>query len=362
MKLAIIGTRGIPEQYGGFEMNVEKTAGYLAQQGVDVTVYCRQKKELTSHNGVKLVYIKTIKLKNVATLWHTFISLLHACIRDYDLIHVYNVGNGPLLFIPKLFGKKVICSVDGMDWKRKKYNFIEKRLVLLCAKFASKFADKVIVDSRYVGKFYLDFFKTKTKYIPYGADIIKKSPSKKILKTLGVASQKYLLFVGRFVPEKNIPILIQAFKLAKLKNFKLVVVGQSDDVAYQQKITALKSKNIIMPGKIHGQNIKTLHKNAYAYITASELEGTSPALLEAMGSSTCVLVNSINENLETIAKSGLSYKFNDVADLSDKITYIVNNPNYKNKIGERCRKRIEKYYSWDKINKQYHKFILSFKK
>jgi len=362
MKIAIIGTRGIPAQYGGFETNVERTATYLAQQEIDVTVYCRQKHTLKSYKGIRLINLSTINIKNIATLWHTFKSLIHASFSDYDLIHVYNVGNGPLLFIPKLFGKKVIISVDGMDWRRKKYSFLEQYLVRLGAKFASKFADSVIVDSKYVGRYYRRHFKISPKYIPYGADIIKRSPPKTILKKLRLASQKYFLFVGRFVPEKNIPLLIKSFNAAKLKKFKLVVVGESVDKDYQQKIEKLNGKNIILPGKIHGQDIKALYKNSYAYLTASELEGTSPALLEAMGVGTCVLVNNITENLETISHAGLYYQYNDSQDLSSKIKWLADNPEQRDRVAKRCQKRIEKYYTWDKINQKYKKFILSFKK
>lgn len=363
MKIAIIGIRGLPARYGGFETNVAKTAPFLAKNNIETHVYCRYNKKRPNrkkYQNVKLIYLKSPKIKKLATFWHTLKSLIHACLNNYDLIHVYNVGNGPLLIIPKFFGKRTIISVDGMDWKRKKYNFIEKKIILFCAKCASKLADKVIVDSKHVGKFYKNNFDVDTTYLPYGADIVKKSPPKEILKKLKLTEKKYFIFVGRFVPEKNIPLLIKAFKKTKLKNFKLALVGRATTVTLQNQINTLKNNKIVLPGLVYGKDVKALYKNAWAYVSASELEGTSPALLQAMGSKTCPLINNIPENRETIKSAGLTYKFNSVDSLSKQMITLAKNKNKRDQLAKAAQERIAKHFTWQKINQQYLKIVESF--
>lgn len=244
-----------------------------------------------------------------------------------------------------------------MDWRRKKYNFIEKKLILMCARLATKFADRIIVDSKYVAKFYQQNFNINPDYLPYGAEIINRSPSNKILKKFNLEPYKYFIFVGRFVPEKNLPILIRAFKKANLKDFKLVLVGRAIDPNYQQKIDSMKSPKIVMPGLIFGNEVLGLYKNSLAYVTASELEGTSPSLLQAMGASTAVIVNSIDENLETIGRAGSSYKYNNIGDLSQKLEKISKDKILRDQLARKSQKRIKLHYNWSKINKNYLELI-----
>ena len=356
MHIAILGTRGIPAHYGGFETNAEISALFLARHGHQVTVYSRQKSARPTNwpAKLKIIYIPYLSGKYLGTLSHTFFSLCHTLINRPDILHLYNVGNGPLLILTKLFKIKTLISIDGADWDRKKYPWPARLYIRFSAWCAVKLADVLIADSQHIVNYYWRQYRVKTTFLPYGGEILKRAPQTDIFKKYHLKPKNYCLFVSRFVPEKNIPLLIEAYKKSFIK-YPLVIVGTNpDDREYVKKLRRLgRGEKIIFPGAIYDSNLDALYKQAYAFISASELEGTSPAILKALGTGTAVLVSDIAENRETVGSAGFYHRVYDAEDLTDKINWLAQNPKMVEIFGNKGQNRVKEHYHWPDIMKRY---------
>ncbi len=355
MRIAILGIRGIPASYGGFETNAEITAKALADRGHEVVVYCRgwRKGRPKIWNGVKLSYLPSVESRNLSTISHTTLSALHAIFRKFDVIHLYNVGNSHLIPLMRLFGKKIITSVDGVEWRRKKFGVFGSMWMHMSERFATLFSNRIVVDSLKVGEYYKNQYDSETVYIPYGSAILEDEPEPNFLVKFGLEPKRYLLFVGRFIPEKGIDKLLKAYGEVRT-DMPLVVVGDNPyDREYTEYLKRIAPPGAIFPGAIYGVGVKQLYKQAYLFVSPSELEGTSPALLEAMGAGTCVVVNGIPEQLETIGDSGVHYRMNDLEDLKQKVQELIDNPQLRDYYARRTQKRVEKYYRWEDVINRY---------
>lgn len=355
MRIAILGIRGIPASYGGFETNAEITAKALVERGHEVVVYCRGRRRGRPkiYNGVKLRYLPSIESRDLSTISHTTLSALHAIFSRYDIVHLYNVGNSHLIPLLRLFGKKVIVSVDGVEWRRKKFGIFGSMWMHMSERFAMFFSNRIIVDSLKVGEYYKNQYDSETVYIPYGSSILEKDPDPSFLAKFGLEPKRYLLFVGRFIPEKGVDKLLRAYGEVRT-DMPLVVVGDNPyDREYFEHLKHSAPPGAIFPGAIYGDGVKELYRQSYLFISPSELEGTSPALLEAMGAGTCVVVNGIPEQLETIGDSGVYYRMNDLEDLKQKVQELIDNPALRDLYAERTQKRVEKYYRWQDVINRY---------
>ena len=351
MRLAILGTNGIPARHGGFETCVENTAPRLAEKGHMVTVYCRSRNVKCPHStyrGVCLVKLPSLSSKSLETISHTFVSSIHATTKNWDLIHVYGAGNAIWLPYLRLLARKVVISVDALDWKRKKWGSIISNYLRMSERWAIRWADAVVVDSKVIQKYYLSQYGKETSYIAYGADTEPVADFEEVLK-FGLRPRGYILFVGRLVPEKGIHTLIEAYN-GLTTDMPLVIVGGNwFDHSYENQLRRMASPNMRFLGFVYGEAYAQLNSNAYAYVQPSEVDGTSPALLGAMGYENCVIVNSIPENLETIGDAGLSYALNDVEDLRRVLDLVLVNPEMVSEFRERAKERVKRYYTWDKV-------------
>ena len=355
MKVAIIGTRGIPASYSGFETSVQETAIRFVQDKINTTVYCRSnhyEKKLNEYKGVQLAYLPSLKSKHLDTITNTFLSFFHLLFKKYDIVIVYGVGNA--LFIPliKIVGKPVISVVDGADWERKKWGKFAKSFLRFSRLFAVKFSNYYVVDNELLVEVYLKRFGIKPVYIPYGANL-QFSDNRDILKKYNLEKRKYIIFVGRFVKEKGIEFLIENFEKVN-SNFRLVIVGDNTtDQEYTQKIKKTKDNRLIFTGFVFGEEYETLLHNALFYVSCSFLEGTSPSLLSAMAINGFALVSDLKENLETLKGSCATFKTSDSEDFKAKINYYLNNESLIEKEREKTKLVIIKYYTWEKITNQY---------
>ena len=362
MKIAVLGTRGIPAAYSGFETCVEQVSSRLVKKGHEVIVYCRTKhvlaKSKTYYKGIRLVNLPTISNKYLDTFFHTFISVLHVIIRSrINTILIFGVGNAIFCLPLRIFKKKVIINVDGLDWKRKKWGTFARWYLKISERWAGLFANEVITDSNVIKQYYLNRYNKQTHMIAYGA-YTEKSGKQNFLVKLGLKTNGYILFVGRLVPENCAHHLIKAYNLLNTK-LKLVVVGGS---SYSSKyIDYLKSKanpNTLFTGYVFGENYRQIVSNAYIFVESSEVGGTHPALLEAMGMGNCVIVNDIPPNLETIGNAGVSYKGNkEHLDLAEKLDNLIENPDIVKNYRKLAVERIKKFYSWELVADKYEELI-----
>jgi glycosyltransferase involved in cell wall biosynthesis len=364
MKIAILGTRGVPAGYSGFETCAEELGSRLAARGHDVTVYCRKQYldyPHSTYKGMKLVKIPTIKNKYLDSMVHTFISCLHAATRRYDITFMMIVGNAPTAIVPRLARQKVVLNVDGLDWKRDKWPAAAKRFLQWTEWVATWLPNEIVTDSRVVEQYYLNRYKSRSVFIPYGSEVSPLPPGPTLAR-YGLQPRRYVLFVGRLVPENCAHHVVQAFGKLRLEpgneDMKCVVVGDAPYAEeYIAQLKASAGPNVIFTGYCFGDGYRELGSNAYAFVESSGVGGTHPALLEAMGMGNCVVVNGTAENLETIGSAGMSYREpTDEASASALgaiLQQLVDDPALVEDYRQKAQHRARTEYTWDKVTDRY---------
>lgn len=361
MKIAIMGIRGIPANYGGFETFAEELAPRLVKKKHEATVYGRSnviKYKKKFYKGVKLTILPTISHKYLDTVFHTFLCIFHSLFKKYDIILICNAANSIFSVIPQLTGKKVVVNVNGIERKRKKWNLIGK-LWYLFGEFSSViFPNEIVTDAKVIQEYYKQRYHKDSTFIPYGANTDKVA-SKDALDRFGFKPNEYLLYVSRLEPENNAHIVIKAFEQVKT-NKKLVIVGDAPYAKdYINLLKKTKDSRIVFTGFVFGQGYKEFQSHAFCYIHATEVGGTHPALIEAMGFGNCVIANGTPENIEVLSDTGIIYKKNDVEELKRKIQYVIDNPYTTIKLRKKAQEKIEKEYKWDAIVNRYERLFFN---
>ena len=368
MRIAIVGTRGVPARYSGFETCAEELGSRLVERGHDVTVYCRNQYldyAGSTYKGMKLVKIPTIKNKYLDSMVHTTISCLHALPQRFDVIFMMIVGNAPTAIIPRMFGQKVVLNVDGLDWRRDKWPEAAKKFIQWTEWVATWLPSETVTDSRIVQQYYLNRYKAPTVYIPYGSEVSPLPPGETLAK-YGLEPRKYILFVGRLVPENCAHHVVEAFNKLHLDgsnaDMKCVIVG---DAPYAEEyIGDLKAgggPNTIFTGYCFGDGYRELGSNAYAFVESSGVGGTHPALLEAMGMGNCVVVNGTEENMETIGTTGFSYREEtdqaSASALAEILQRLVDDPALVEKHRTAALARAQTEYTWSVVTDRYEQLF-----
>lgn len=359
MRLAILGTRGIPANYGGFETFAEKLSTRLVARGHEVTVYCRShyvSRGKTEHQGVRLKVLPTIKHKYLDTIAHTFLSALHTVPQRFDAVLICNAANAPFIPILTWTGTPVAINVDGLERKRKKWNWLGRLYYMIGERASVLFATKVVTDARVIQDYYLTQYGASSTMIAYGAEVERRIDPQAI-KEFGLESQRYILYVSRLEPENNAAMVIEAFKNVRTDN-RLVIVGDApyaEDYKAHLRNLAKDDPRIIFTGFVFGSGYKALQQNAYAYVHATEVGGTHPALIEAMGYGNCVLSLATPENVEVIGEAGLPYA--DPNDLTTKLQSIVDDENFVEQFRNKAQERIRQQYSWESITDKYEQLF-----
>jgi glycosyltransferase involved in cell wall biosynthesis len=364
MNIAMLGTRGIPASYSGFETCVEQLGKRLVERGHNVTVYCRSNHinyQDPHYLGIRLVKLPTISNKYLDTLFHSFLSSIHALNQEYDICLYFIAGNSLVSWIPRLAGSKTIINVDGLDWKREKWPWLAKKYIQLAEYFAVKLPNRYLTDSTVVQSYYQERFKSNPEYIPYGSEV-KRLPPGELMKKYQLEPDQYILFVGRLVPENNIHHLVQAFREIDT-NMKCVIVGDSaysEDYKNNLYKKAENDQRILFTGYIFGEGYYELGSNAHIFVETSGVGGTHPAIVEAMAFGNCVIVNNTPENLETIGDAGFSYE-GDVgaSSLLDMLNMLLADSELVYEYKNIARSRAEQNYSWDSVTDQYEELFRS---
>lgn len=360
MKIAIMGIRGIPANYGGFETFAEHLSTRLAQKGHQVTVYGRTNiidyKE-KYYKGVEIVTLPTISHKYFDTVAHTFLCVFHSLVRKFDVILVCNSANAAFSFIPRLSGKKVAINVDGLEWQRDKWNLAGRLFYRLSEFLATIFSDQVVTDSIFIKGYYQKRFKKFSTFIPYGA-LTEKEPTTEVLEKFHVKPDRYILYVSRLEPENNAHLVVRAFEQVKT-DMNLVIVGDAPySTNYIRELKSTTDPRIIFTGYVFGKGYREFQSHAYIYVQATEVGGTHPALLEGMGFGNCVLANDVPEHREVIKDAGSYFKTSDCPDLKHKMQYLIDHPETVMQYQAQAVARIEQAYTWDQISDSYEQLFL----
>lgn len=359
MRIAILGTRGIPASYGGFETFAEHLATRLVTRGHEVTVYCRSHyvspRQLEYH-GVRLKVLPTVRHKYFDTVVHTFLSALHAVPGRYDVALICNAANAPFSPILRLTGTPVAINVDGLEHKRKKWGKLARRYYRLAEYLSTILPNEMVTDAQVIKDYYLAHHNSRSTMIAYGSEV-ERRPDRTTVRKWRVEPNRYVLYVSRLEPENNAQLVIEAFKKVR-SAYRLLIVG---DAPYAEhyindlKARARGDKRIIFTGFVFGQDYRALQQNAYCYVHATEVGGTHPALLEAMGYGNCVLTLATPENMEVVGDAGIPYV--DEFDLSEKLQRVLRDGSLVQAYRNRAQLRIEKYYHWEGVVDQYERLF-----
>jgi glycosyltransferase involved in cell wall biosynthesis len=362
MRIAILGTRGIPASYSGFETCVEQLGRRLVQRGHQVTVYCRSHHVTykgDEYLGMRLVKLPTVVNKYLDTIVHSFLSTLHALPRRYDVGLYFIAGNSPVTWMPRLVGTRTILNVDGLDWKREKWPAAAKQYIRFAEWLATWMPTAFVTDSVAVQGYYADRFRVEPVYIPYGSDV-EILPADETLARFGLEPGKYMLFVGRLVPENCAHHLLEAFRGLDT-DLKCVVVGDAayaDDYIARLKQAARNDPRIVFTGYLFGEGYHELGSNAHLFVETSGVGGTHPALLEAMAFGNCVVAHDTAENRETIDDAGLIYDGALGGDsLREVLVQLLADPELVAEYRERARLRAGSRYTWEAVADDYERLF-----
>src|SRR2546426_3419828 len=358
MRIAILGTRGIPANYGGFETFAEHLSTRLVARGHDVTVYCRAhytSPRQLEYQGVRLRVLPTIRHKYFDTVVHTFLSSLHAVTDRYDAALICNAANSPFAPLLRLAGTPVAINVDGLEHKRKKWNWVGRKYYLMTERLATVLPNETVTDARVIQDYYLASYRARSTMIAYGAEI-ERRPDRAV-RRWRVEPNRYVLYVSRLEPENNAHLVIEAFKKVRTA-YKLLIVGDAPyarEYITELKARARRDKRIIFTGFVFGRDYRALQQNAYCYIHATEVGGTHPALLEAMGFGNCVLTLDAPENIEAVGDAGILY--DDEKDLAYKLQRVLRDGSLVHSYRNRAQARAREHYTWDRVVDQYEQLF-----
>jgi glycosyltransferase involved in cell wall biosynthesis len=364
MKIAILGTRGIPASYSGFETAVEQLASRLSARGHEVTVYCRPHvvdRGLERYKGAELVHLRTIQNKYLDTFVHTFRSALHAArVTKPDVALFFIAGNSPLCLITSRGGIPAVINVDGLDSDRRKWPALAKAYLRFAESRAPRWADRAITDSHAVAEIFERRYGTRIGVVPYGVEDPGYEGTE-TLERLGLEPREYVLFVGRLEPENNPHLLVEAFSRINAERAhgkKLVIVGGAPYASdYIRNVWRSADPRVVFPGYVFGRGYWELQRHAYLFCAPTEVGGTHPVILEAMAAGNCVLVNDHPPNAETVGDAGVYFSGRTgVDDLTAQLDRLLDDPELVAKYRARALRRARKY-SWEAVTDQYERML-----
>lgn len=365
MRIAMFGHKRIPSREGGIEIVVEELCTRMAAAGSRVVCYNRAGHHVSGaqydagkekeYKGIRLKTVPTIEKKGMAAVSASFFAALCSAFSPYDVIHIHAEGPAFFSWIPKLFRKRVIVTVHGLDWNREKWKHgFGSKFIRKGEKYAVKYADEIIVLSRGVQEYFKKTYGRDTRFIPNGVSRPEYQPADIITGKFGLHKDSYVLFLGRLVPEKGLRYLISAFKQVKTDK-KLVIAGgasDTDSFAQELKELAKEDERILFTGFVQGQLLEELYSNAYLYTLPSDLEGMPLSLLEAMSYGNCCLVSDIPECAEVVEDKALLFKKSDVTDLRNQLQEACDNASLVKRMKEQAADYICNKYSWEDAVKQ----------
>ena len=354
-RIAFLGMKHCPAfGQGGIEVVVEELSTRMFQLGCKVTCFNRngkneKNKKLKEYKGIKLVSVPTIDMRGAAAASASLTAAVRAAFGKFDVVHFHAEGPCAMMWLPKLFGKRCVATVHGLDHQRSKWGRFASKYILFGEKCAVKFADEIIVLSKGVQDYFMDTYGRETVYIPNGVNRPVVREADQIQQKFGLKKDDYILYLARLVPEKGLHYLIEAFKQVKTDK-KLVIAGGSSDTdpyVNQLKEMAKDDKRIVFTGFVRGELLDELYSNAYIYTLPSDLEGMPLSLLEAMSYGNCCLVSDIAECTEVVEDKAVIFRKSDISDLREKLQELCDNASMAEKYKSQSADFIFSKCSWD---------------
>jgi glycosyltransferase involved in cell wall biosynthesis len=362
MKIAFIGQKGIPATFGGVESHVDELAHRLAQRHHDVSVYVRSwytQPNMQRLEDIRLVHTPTVRTKHLDALVHSFTSSFHSLSQNYDIVHYHAIGPTFFSCMPALFRKKVVATVHRLDWQAEKWGKTAKALLKLSERTALHVPAATIAVSKDLQNYLQKKYKKTVFYIPNGVKVSNSVLPAMIAKKYGLKGKDYLLFLGRFVPEKRVDLLIRGFKAVHghsgMQDLKLVLAGGSSATdQYMARLVAQAegSRDIIFTGYVTGQEKAELLSNALLFLLPSDLEGHPIALLEAMGHGLTCFVSNIPAHSEVVVDgiSGFMFQSGQLDDMVAKMNELLRRPRSSFvRVGETAQRHVQQNYDWEQV-------------
>lgn len=351
LRIAVLGLRGIPEVQGGVETHCQALYPRLAAKGHKVTLFARKgyvDPAPYRYRDVQVIPLWTPRKKSLEAIVHTLHGILHVAFhrRSYDLLHIHAIGPSLVIPIARLFGIPVVMTHHGPDYDRKKWGVFAKKMLRLGEANAAKFATEIITVSRHIRNLLKTNFQREATYIPNGVDLPEILPPGEILRKYNLEPRKYILAVGRLVPEKGFHDLLEAHRGLNT-DWNLVIAGDADhedDYSRNLKDRAAGTPGVVMTGFIKGETLQELFSNAGLFVLPSYHEGLPIVLLEAMSYSLPILSSDIPANRE-LAGPDETFRVGDIPDLQEKLRERI----AKVFVPSAGRERIREEFSWDRI-------------
>ncbi len=362
MKIAVIGHKRIPSREGGIEIVVGELSSRMASRGNKVVVYNRKSEHIAGKGynadnslkqwkGVDIKWVPTPNSAKLNAIVYSALATARAVFGKYDIIHFHAEGPAAMVLLAKLFKKKTVVTVHGLDWQRSKWGGFATKFLKFGEKTAAKYADEIIVLSENVKNYFKNTYNRDTNYIPNGIERPDLVSASIIGEKYSLKKDGYILYLGRVVPEKGIHYLIEAYNSLNPSMPLVIAGGASHTVEYENQIheTAKGNKNIIFTGFVQGAELAELYSNAYIYCLPSDLEGMPISLLEAMSYGNCCLTSNIDECTEVCVDNAVYFEKGNAADLRDKLDYLIKNPQIVGSYKEKARDYICNKYNWDDV-------------
>lgn len=358
VRIAILGIRGVPARYGGFETFAEQLGKRLVEQGHEVTVYGRSRsvpRGLREYLGMRIVRLPAPHSKYFETVLHSIFAAIHVLGNHHDLVYVCNSANVPAVVLLLLGRKRVVLNVDGLEWQRAKWNALGRAYYRICAWVAARLPAHVVTDARVIQSYYARAYGRNTRYFPYGTDLVPV-PDDGTLEHLGLEQGRYVLYVSRLEPENNAHVVIDAYERVRTE-LPLVIVGDAPYAGtYVESLRRTLDRRVRFLGAIYGPRYQVLRSHAALYVQATEVGGTHPALVEAMGFANVIVANDVPEHRETLDEAGRYYSGAD--GLADAIQDLLDHPAAADTLRSAAHRRAAEFYSWDQISADYERWFL----
>ena len=364
LKVAMIGHKRIPSREGGVEVVVEELATRLTEQGYEVEAYNRSGYHVSGkdfgggrkkyYKGIRIIIVPTFKNGKLNAIVYSVLATIRALFGGYDVIHYHAEGPCSTLFIPKLFGIRVVATIHGLDWQRAKWGNFASKVLKFGEKMAARHADEVIVLSRNVQQYFLDTYGRNTHFIPNGIARPQICESREITEKYGLVKDGYILFLARLVPEKGLHYLINAYSQLDTDKRLVIAGGSSHSFEYMKKVQGMAARDprILMTDFVQGRILEELYSNAYLFVLPSDIEGMALSLLEAMSYGNCCVVSDIKENIEVVEDKAITFEKGNTEDLKKKLADLLEHPEEVDRYKAASTEFICSKYNWEDVVRQ----------